>query len=386
MNHSTRRARAALRTLRVATTLAVLVGAGFGTLAAREALAARKADAPAPVAAPLTATEIGRIEIEETYAVARRFAGEFEPWQTTALGFELGGTIEAVLVAEGDAVTKGQSLARLDTRLLQAERDRLVAARAGLKAQAELARRTDARQAVLRARGFASEQALDDTSLALSRLESAIAEAEAGIAATDVRLAKAELAAPFAGRIGDRLMDAGAVAAPGATALTLLEDGPSLFEVGLDPALAARVTQATRIVVETDYGPMSARLVRLAPQLDPATRTRTAFLLVEGGEAPPAGTTGEVVLTEDLAGRGAWVPLSALRPGPGGSWQILTVTDDDPPRIGVEAAEIVHAAGARAFVRGSFADGASYLPDGTHRVVPGEPVRLVDAAQVAAVR
>ncbi len=378
MDRPNRLARAVRAVLRLTLTLTVVVGAVLAVILAREALASQRTEADAPPAAPRTAVATGRIEMRSAYTVTRRFAGEFEPPQTTMLGFELGGSIAAVLVEEGDAVAEGQPLARVDTRLLAAERARLVAARDGLAAQAELARRTNVRQAELRTRGFASDQALDDSSLTLSRLEAGIAEAEAGIASVEVRLSKAEIAAPYAGRIGMRLMDDGAVAGPGAPVVSLLEDGPASFEVGLDPDLAARLTADTRMIVEGGGAARSARLVRLSPRLDPATRTRTAFLAVEGGALPPAGTTGEVVLAQEIAGAGAWVPVSALRPGPGGSWQILTVTGE-PPRIAVEAAEIVYAAGERAYVRGTFPDGAGYLTEGAHRVVPGETVRIAGA-------
>ncbi len=379
MDRPTPLARALRAVLRISITFTVVAGAVLAVILAREVLASQRAEAAGPPAAPRTAVATGRIEMREAYAVTRRFAGEFEPPQTTMLGFELGGSVAAVLVEEGDPVAEGQPLARLDTRLLSAERDRLVAARRGLAAQAELARRTNVRQAELRRRGFASDQALDDSSLTLSRLEAGIAEADAGIDGIDVRLTKAEIVAPYAGRIGARLMDAGAVAAPGAPVVALLEDGPALFEVGLDPDLAARLTAQTRMVVEADDAPHAARLVRLSPQLDPATRTRTAFLAVAGGALPPAGSTGEVVLVQEVPGVGAWVPVSALRPGPGGSWQLLTVAGA-PPRIAVEAAEIVHAAGERAYVRGTFPAGAAYVTEGAHRVVPGETVRLLDAA------
>jgi hypothetical protein len=61
---------------------------------------------------------------------------------------------------------------------------------------------------------------------------------------------------------------------------------------------------------------------------------------------------------------------------------------DDPDRggpgergatIATEAVEVLRLDGERAFVRGSFADGARYLADGTHRVVPGETVVLAEA-------
>jgi hypothetical protein len=128
--------------------------------------------------------------------------------------------------------------------------------------------------------------------------------------------------------------------------------------------------------------------VRLAPGLEPGTRARAAFFAVEGA-APPSRAAGEVVfaLTVEAPTPGAWVPLAALRQGPRGTWQVVTVEDGpDGPVAGIEAVEIVHAEGGRAFVSGTIRDGMRYVPDGSHRIVPGERLTLADEARTGADR
>jgi hypothetical protein len=44
------------------------------------------------------------------------------------------------------------------------------------------------------------------------------------------------------------------------------------------------------------------------------------------------------------------------------------------PVAGIEAVEIVHAEGGRAFVAGTLRDGMRYVAEGAHRIVPGEPL------------
>jgi multidrug efflux pump subunit AcrA (membrane-fusion protein) len=133
-----------------------------------------------PNPAPSTTVAADRIEIVDDLIVTRRFTGQFEPLQEVALGFEEGGTIAEVLVREGLGVSRGEVIARLDTRLLEADRARLSASRAALAAQVELARRTDARQQTLLAEGHVTQQRVDETSLLLAQLEAALAEADAG--------------------------------------------------------------------------------------------------------------------------------------------------------------------------------------------------------------
>jgi multidrug efflux pump subunit AcrA (membrane-fusion protein) len=203
-------------------------------------LAARSVASTGPDPAPLTTVATERLEILDDLVVTRRFTGQFEAAQEAALGFEEGGTIAEVLVREGEAVTQGAVIARLDTRLLEAEHARLSASRRALAAQVELARRTDARQQTLLAEGHVTQQRVDETSLRLAELEAALAEVDAGLAAVDVRLSKAVLRAPFDGRIGARLLDQGAVAGPGSAVVTLLEEAPARFRVAIDPDLADR--------------------------------------------------------------------------------------------------------------------------------------------------
>jgi len=349
--------------------------AGYGVLSAR----ASDADGPAP--APRTTVATETLSVVNEVTVSRTFTGQFEATQDVGLGFEEGGTIAEVLVREGDLVEAGQVIATLDTRLLDAERARLVASRNALEAQAELARRTNERQVNLLAEGHVTQQRVDETSLQLAQLEASLVEADAGILALDVRLSKAVARAPFDGRIGSRLLDAGAVAGGGAPVVTLLEGGPARFRVAIAPDLADTLEPGGTVQITSAGQVYEAALSELSPELDAATRSRVAFFdLAEGAAAPPARATGEVLLTSTRSATGAWMPVSAMWQGPRGSWTIMVAQPtDDGATIATEAVEILYLDGDRAFVRGTFEDGAQYLPGGTHRVVPGEVVLLAEA-------
>ncbi|CTQ48533.1 efflux RND transporter periplasmic adaptor subunit [Jannaschia donghaensis] len=363
--------RAARRAGRIIVTLLVIAAAAGAVVAGRDILADRAKAAPTPQAAPVIPVAVETIVLVDHHDISRRFSGQFEAAQETALAFERAGTVVTILIREGDRVAAGATIATLDTRKLNAERDRLIASRTGMVAQAELARRTNARQDELRDRGFATDQTLDDTSLTLARLEASIAEIDAAIAGVDVDLSNSVIVAPFAGVVSTRALDIGAIVAPGTPIATLQQDVPPRFRVGLDPALADALEQGRDAVVTTGGLPLPARLSRLSPSLDPATRSRTAFFDLIVGPSPPDRATGSVELRQRIDGVGAWVPLSALRQGPRGTWTLLTVSGG---RVGVEAAEVLHIEAARAFVRGTFADGATFISAGAHRVVPGQMV------------
>ncbi len=365
--------RSLARTGRIAVT-AIVVGVAVVAIVGGRSVLAERADAQtAPDAAPPMTVAVSRIEMQDHYSVSRRFSGQFEARQETALAFELPGTIASVLVEEGDRVAEGDVIARLDTRLLLAEKAQLEASRGSIQAQTELARRTNDRQAELQARGFATEQTVDDTSLNLARLEAGIAEIDAALSAVSINLSKAELTAPYDGIIAGRMLDNGAVANAGAPVVTLVETGAPRFQVGLDPVMASSLSIGDAAMIVANGSDLSARLAGLSPSLDPATRSRMAWFDVVDGAMPPDRTTGEILLTHRIEKQGAWVPLSALRQGPRATWTLLVVRDGV---IGLETAEILHLETDRAFVRGTFQNETAYLPGGTHRVVPGQRVAI----------
>ena len=349
-----------------------LVIGGAGVIGDRAGSAERPAPAPAPV------VRVAPIEPVEGYAVARAFVGQVEPRQEIALGFETGGTLAEVLVDEGDRVAAGQIVARLDTRALAAERAARAAARDALAARLELAEITLARQETLERSGVSATQRLDEARLAAAELRARIAEADATLAGIGIALDKAVLRAPFAGEIGRRAADRGQVLAAGTPVFGLFEHERPRLRVGLPPQVAAGLAPGARYSVEIAGQDHAATLEQLRPDLDPATRTRSAVFVLQTdpAAAPPYGQTGRLRLSREVTDPGAWVPLAALGAGPNGSWRVLTVDPDG--RTTVTAVELLHAEAGRAFVRGGFAPGARAIAAGAHRVVPGEAVRVAE--------
>lgn len=369
--------------LRLALTGAVtaaVVATSVGLVAAgRSALVGRESHtAPPPAAAP-QAVKVARFLIEDGYSVDRVFTGQIEPAQRTAAAFEFGGTVASVFVDEGDAVEAGALLARLDTRLLDAERERLLAARAAAQAQAELAARTTERQTALQARGVASSQALDAASLGAAALTARIAEIDASLRAVAIRLEKATLTAPFAGEVVARHLDLGASAEPGRAVLTLVERAAPLFRVGLPPDAVAAIPIDGVVAIRAEGRELAGRLRAVLPELDAATRTQTVLFEMAGDPLPAWRSVGMLILADRVSARGAWAPLSALEAGPRGLWRLLTVVERDGALVaGAEAVEILHATAERAFVRGTVAAGALIIADGVHRIVPGQPVQAME--------
>jgi RND family efflux transporter MFP subunit len=333
-------------------------------------------------AAPLVTVRTQPLNYVDFYEIKRRFVGQIEPQQQTDIAFEQGGAVIEVLVDHGDVVAAGDRIAVLDTRLLEADATRLQASRAALEAQAELSRRTTKRQTDLQQQGFSSEQALDQASFTLAEISARIAEVDAALAANRIQIEKAEISSPFAGRVVARHIDEGATVAGGQPVISLLEHAGPQFRAGIDPSLAPMLVDANGLMVEIEGRAVEARLVSLAPNIDPVTRTRIVRFALEDDDATVFGQTGSVVVDQTIPERGVWLPVPALQEGLRGLWQVMTVEDEqdiDSLVIRPEAVEIIHADQDRAFVRGTFKDGARLVLDGPHRVVPGQRVEIIEA-------
>lgn len=369
----------ALRRLR-AWTLAGLfaLAVGAGGTAAVLALHARAAQEAAESAAPRPplAVATGRIARTDRYTVRERYAGRIEPARQTRIAFERGGLVAAMQVEEGDRVAAGAALALLDVAELRLERDRLEAERESLMADRALAERTVDRRRRLSERGFETDQSFDEARFRLGAIAGRIAATDARLARVALDLEKSRVVAPFAGTIAARLIDEGAVVSAGTAVADLQETGRPEARIGVPPERAAELSPGDPLAVRVGGARVAGRLVAISPDLDPATRTVALRIALAPETRLTMGEIAHLTLERTVEAEGAWVPLAALSEGTRGLWTLRTVVGNGQGgwRAGRESVAVLHVAGGRAYVSGSFADGARIVADGPHRLSDGQPV------------
>lgn len=393
----------------------------------------------ASAAATPLAVEVIALTPVESYRVERQYAGEIVPQRRSALGFELGGTVVSIWVQEGDRVSVGQPLARLDTRSLEAQRQQLMAQRdqavATLNelqngprqqtiaaAQAavgdleqqlalsvtQLTRRTD-----LYENGAISREELDrqvfgtgalenrlaqsqnelDELLAGTRPEQIAAQAarvrqlDASIQAIDVDRSKSTITAPFGGRISQRLVDEGVVVSGGQPVLQLTEGSATEARIGLPTEVANNLALGSTQTVTVGGRSFSARLTALLPELEATSRTVTAVLTLATAEDLTLGQTAQLVLTSTQPANGFWLPSTALVQGEQGLWSVYVATGegDAEATVARQPVEILHTESAadsdsaetRVLVQGLVQRGDRVITSGTHRIIPGQTVSVL---------
>lgn len=257
------------------------------------------------------------------------------------------GRVLDVAVRDGDRVSAGQVLARLDPRdllprLEQAEgeverervrlrhdREALAQERVLLQlAEAKLARFETLSSARLGAES-AADQAREDLArsrLAISQREQAIAEHPARLMQAQARLAevtrdaeRGEVVAPFDARISRVEVAAGDQVQPGQTLLTLYSsDGvylraklPVIHALELRAALDA----GEQLRAYADFGAtrLSARLERIGGEAD--ARGVDLLLRVDRGQEVPIGAFVNALLERPVVDGALSLPFSALHGG-----------------------------------------------------------------------
>lgn len=223
------------------------------------------------------------------------------------LGFQLPGRIEEIVPREGDAVSGGELLARLDVRELTAGRDAALAeaaeaeallrelrrgtrgeevalAEAAVRAatrQAEEASRDAARARRLFEGGAVSRQAVDraETALEVARSameqaeqrlalaregpraetveaqEARVARARAQVERAEAALANAVVTAPFPGLVTVRHRQPGETVAPGSPVLTLLDPADRWVRIYVREDVVGRVAIGQRARIVSDSWP-----------------------------------------------------------------------------------------------------------------------------------
>lgn len=231
------------------------------------------------------------------------------------LGFKTGGVVKALLVDEGERVTRGQVLARLDRSELEAG---LAQARAGLaKSSRDLAR----------VKGLESQAVLPGS----TRED---AETARTVAAAQVRgllwnLETTTLEADTDGVVLKRLAEPGEVVGPGQPVLVIGDESAGVrVELGLPAKDLERAVVGGTVTVRLDGSPAThqATIVELAPTLTPGTDKLSVFVSLPSELRPPRG----LVATVDLPPRQLPVlpaiPLSTVVEGHGANASVWVLT------------------------------------------------------------
>lgn len=342
-------------------------------------------DIDAPGGAP-PSVSVAPVTWLPRYDVDRAFVGRVEGRQEASVGFEVGGTIDEVLVDEGDRVAEGAVLARLNTDRLRARRQERVASAARAEADRDLAAIRRDRVAELRQRKATTEREWDEVVARFDAATAALASAEAAVASLDVELAKSEIAAPFDAIVSERWADPGRVVPAGADVMELLESDRPRVRVAIGGAAIDELAIGDKWSIEIGGRAYDGELTAVLPRRGEVIRGVDALVTLDAtlGELR-AGDLARMTVSRSVEEPGHWLPIDALTRGERGLWAAYAVQADayGVDRLARVDVELLHVDGDRAFVRSGLPAGSLVVTGGLHRVAAGMAVHATVVEPVA---
>ncbi len=343
-----------------------LTGGAYHFLNNNPGLAATE---PAAKAATLSSETGAKVEAEpvtvETVLNSIRAVGTLQPNEAVSVSPEIAGRVSRLPFDEGQSVAAGATLVELDSEILRAELDKANSA-------LTLAEANRARALTLATRGTGTLRARDESLAAYS-------VAQADIALAKARLAKATIAAPFAGRVGIRSVSLGAYVNPGDRIVELADIDPIKVDFRV-PALALphlKVGQSIRVTVDALPGEeMHGEIYVIDPIVDAngrAIKMRARIANSEGRLSP--GLFARVQIVIEKRDNALLVPESAVF-ADGESQYVYRVIDGRAVQTRIELGQ---RRPGHVEVRTGLERGNVVITAGHQKIRNGSPVAVVKA-------
>ena len=366
---------------------AAVLGAGLWSVE-RPANAAddknkRAADAPVGVVTVLAKAQ--------DMPIYRAGIGTVTPNFSVTVKARVDGQLDKVGFTEGQDVKKGQLLAQLDPRTLQAQLLQAQAARAKDDATLANARIDLKRYETLITQDAATQQQVDTQKALVNQLAASVKADDAAIKFAQVQLDFTTITAPISGRVGARLVDAGnivhAADATGIVVINQIDPISVLFTLpddavqetihaldGKKPLLIQAFARDGSSLLGAGY------LTLLNNQID----TTTGSVQLKGTFPNPQHNLwpGQFVNVRLLLGtraKAVTVPEAAVQRSQSGVY--IYVEDDATKTVRNQLISLVQIQDGTAVVGNGLAVGERVVVDGQYKLKPGS--RVVEVARAA---
>ena len=297
--------------------LALLAAGALRLISARQAqkaeLAAQQLAAQVPAVLELAAADVLRVQtLELVQSLA--IAGPLRASNSAFVKARVAGELQGLVLREGDRVSAGQVVARIDATESQARVRQAQQQAEAARAQVDIARRSFDNNRSLVEQGFISKTAVDTSAASLAAAEASFRAAQAGADLANKALEDTVLRAPMAGVVAQRLAPPGERLAVDTRILEIVDLSRLELEASLSPAdsLLVQPGQEAVLSIEGASQTLSAKVLRVNPSAVAGSRAVLAYLAVQSNPGLRQGLFAQGRLSigklQVLA-----IPLAAVR-------------------------------------------------------------------------
>jgi RND family efflux transporter MFP subunit len=333
---------------------------------------------------------VSHADLSEQITVVGNLIGE----ATVDAAPKINGRLQSVSVKLGDRVNRGQQLARIEdseiTEQVKQSEAALEVAKATVRqreADLRFSNTNLERTQNLSDRQLVSRQMLDDAEsrqqAAAAQLDLAraqLAQSQARVDELKINLSETIITSPVTGFVGKRSLDAGAWVTPSTAFISVVDISTVRLVANVVERDLRRVTQGMAAGVGVDAYPgerFVGRVARVAPVLDPATRTAQIEVEIPNpqGRLKP-GMYAKVEFTLERHDNVLVVPSNAVVEY-NGQRGVFIPAEESTARFqaiktGIEQPEFVEVAGGLKAGDRVVTTGAAALRDGDQILLPGQ--------------
>ena len=253
-----------------------------------------------------------------------------------------GGLVTAVLVDAGQAVAKGQVLARIDASVQTQQVAQMAAAINSAKADAALAQSNLDRAAKLVDKGFISKADVELKTATRDGMNAKVRLAEAQLAEMKARMARLDVRAPAAGLVLQRNVETGQIVGAGANNLFRIAEGGTLEMRAL---VAEQDMAALRVGLPATVRPVGSTtdyhgtIWLLDPVIDTNSRQGVARIALAYAPGLRVGAFANATIKAGAATRPV-LPQSAVMVDDAGSYVYVVGADGRVARRNVKVGDV----------------------------------------------
>ncbi len=251
------------------TAFAMLVGCGQAT-----------SDAEEETKIPVTVSTVQRGNVEQSLT----YQGDIQAEIAIKVFSKIPDRIEEFYVDDGDAVKKGQPLAKIYATAIREGMNQAEAGLNALRAQESNLQVEYDRAERLYNEGAMSKQQFETIATQYKAIQAQVRQAEAGLGGAASQYDDATITAPISGIIGKRYMEVGDMASPGIPLVEIVQKDRVIitFDVTEIDLGKIKLGQTAKVTVKSYPDRIfEGTVTEISPILDPMTRMASVEVLVD---------------------------------------------------------------------------------------------------------